>query len=44
MSKTMCKMSDKDRKKERKKEMKFTCKSCGAKAKKEKKLCKPVKI
>lgn len=35
-------MSEKDRKKERKKELKFECKSCGRKAKKQKKLCKPV--
>jgi predicted RNA-binding Zn-ribbon protein involved in translation (DUF1610 family) len=37
MSKTMCK-SDAPEKEDK---VKFTCKKCGAKAKKEKHLCKP---
>jgi hypothetical protein len=40
MNKTMCK-SDKPENGEK---VKFTCKKCGANAKKEKHLCKPQKI
>jgi hypothetical protein len=40
MSKTMCK-SDKPESGDK---VKFTCKKCGAYAKKEKHLCKPQKI
>lgn len=44
MSKTMCKIDKKEKKKIAEKEQKYECKSCGRTAHKEKRLCKPKKI
>lgn len=44
MSKTMCRMSKKDRLEKQDGELKYKCKNCGEKARKEKHLCDPKKI
>jgi hypothetical protein len=44
MSKTMCQTDDKDKRAEKMKDAKFSCKKCGAKAEKKKHLCKPQKL
>jgi len=45
MGKTMCKLSKKERlEKQEDGELKFKCKNCGEKARKEKHLCDPKKI
>lgn len=44
MGKTMCKLSKKERAEKQEGELKFQCKECGEKARKEKHLCEPKKI
>lgn len=44
MSKTMCRLSKKERLEKQEGELKYKCKSCGEKARKEKHLCEPKKL
>lgn len=44
MGKTMCKLSKKERLEKQEGELKYKCKTCGEKARKEKHLCDPKKL